>query len=222
MAMAQPQQSPNIMSMAIRDPHRGAYQVAFNDGVSGVRVEVAFEEAGSVREARLRAEHSLQYQDWLRAKRLREHRIRQLIGDYNAQAATVPPPGTDDLTGTDPDGLADHLIDRYAPHERRSVAYGVGAMLRHTLVLVEAAHRLRGEGQWTLSQVHRALEDLRLVRQLGQSLSAGDVEQDARLEDAVRYWTAIRDGHLSPTIRDQLRRRARAWLRRYGSETDSA
>src|SRR6056297_709620 len=78
MAMAQPQQSPKIMSMAIRDPHRGLYQVAFNDGVSGVRVDVPFEEASSVREARIKAEHTLQYQEWLRQKRLREHRIRQL------------------------------------------------------------------------------------------------------------------------------------------------
>jgi hypothetical protein len=220
--MAQPQQSPKIMSMAIRDPHRGAYQVAFNDGVSGVRVEVPFEEAGSVREARMKAEHTLQYQDWLRAKRLREHRIRQLIGDYTGDAAEVPPPGTDELGATDPDGLADHLIDRYAASERRSVAYGVGAMLRHTLVLVEAAHRLHDEGEWSLSYAHRVLEDLRLVRHLGETLTSGDVERDARLEDAVRYWSAIRDGHLSPAIRDQLRRRAKAWLRRYGNQTDSA
>src|SRR6056297_2885438 len=144
MAMAQPQQSPNIMSMAIRDPHRGLYQVAFNDGVSGVRVEVPFEEAASVREARIKAEHTLQYQEWLRHKRLREHRIRQLVGDYNGLTYSKPTPGSDDLTDVDPDGLADHLIDLYTEGERRSVSYGVGAMLRHTLVLLEAAHRLEG------------------------------------------------------------------------------
>lgn len=222
MAMAQPQQSPKIMSMAIRDPHRGLYQVAFNDGVSGVRVEVPFDEAASVREARLKAEHTLQYQEWLRHKRLREHRIRQMVGDYNGLAYDRPAPGQDDLTGVDPEGLADQLIATYAEGERRSVAYGVGAMLRHTLVLLEAAHRLRGEGEWSLSYAYRMLEDLRLVRRLGESLSVAEVEQETRLEDAVRYWNAIKDGQLSPGIRDQLRRRAKAWLRRYLSQPDSA
>ncbi|MFA9460140.1 hypothetical protein [Thiohalorhabdus methylotrophus] len=220
MAMAQPQQSPNIMSMAIRDPHRGLYQVAFNDGVSGVRVEVPFEEAASVREARIKAEHTLQYQEWLRHKRLREHRIRQLVGDYNGLTYNKPVPGSDDLTDVDPDGLADHLIDRFAEGERRSVSYGVGAMLRHTLVLLEAAHRLRGEGEWSLSYAYRMLEDLRLIRRLGESLTVREVEKEVRLEDAVRYWNAIKDGHLSPAIRDQLRRRAKAWLRRYMSHPD--
>lgn len=220
MAMAQPQQSPNIMSMAIRDPHRGLYQVAFNDGVSGVRVEIPFEEAASVREARIKAEHTLQYQEWLRHKRLREHRIRQLVGDYNGMVYSRPAPGSDDLTDVDPDGLADHLIDRFAEGERRSVSYGVGAMLRHTLVLQEAAHRLQGEGEWSLSYAYRMLEDLRLIRQLGESLAVREVEKDARLEDAVRYWNAIKDGHLSPAIRDQLRRRAKSWLRRYMSQPD--
>ena len=222
MGMAQPQQSPKIMSMAIRDPHRGLYQVAFNDGVSGVRVEVPFDEAASVREARLKAEHTLKYQEWLRLKRLREHRVRQLIGDYNELHYQPPAPGSDDIAGVDPDGMADHLIEAYAEQERRSVAYGVGAMLRHTLVLLEAAHRLQGEGEWSLSYAYRMLEDLRLVRRLGESLSEADVERDARLEDAVRYWNAIKDGHLSPAIRDQLRRRAKAWLRRYMSQPDSA
>jgi|GEM_PF-5575514 len=222
MAMAQPQQTPKIMSMAIRDPHRGLYQVAFNDGVSGVRVEVPFEEASSVREARIKAEHTLQYQEWLRHKRLREHRIRQLVGDYNGLANERPQPGRDDLTGVDPDGLADQLIDNYAEGERRSVAYGVGAMLRHALVLLEAAHRLKGEGEWSLSYAYRMLEDLRLIRRLGESLTMGEVEAEARLEDAVRYWNAIKDGQLSPGIRDQLRRRAKAWLRRYLSQPDSA
>ncbi len=221
MAMAQPQQSPNIMSMAIRDPHRGVYQVAFNDGVSGVRVEVPFEEASSVREARVKAEHTLQYQEWLRVKRLREHRIRQLVGDYNGWTYRRALPGEDDLAGVDPDGLADQLIDLYSDNERRSVAYGVGAMLRHTLVLQEAAHRLQGQGDWTLSYACRLLEDLRLLRRLGETLTVRQVEQEVGLEEAVRYWNAIKDGHLSPAIRDQLRRRAKSWIRRYLSEAES-
>ena len=36
------------------------------------------------------------------------------------------------------------------------------------------------------------------------------------------YLYAIKDGQLSPGIRDQLRRRAKAWLRRYLSQPDSA
>lgn len=222
MAMAQPQQSPNIMSMAIRDPHRGLYQVAFNDGVSGVRVEVPFDEAASVREARIKAEHTLQYQEWIRLKRLREHRIRQLLGDYNGMAFERPLPGKDDLAGVDPDGLTDQLIQAYSGNERESVAYGVGAMLRHSLVLLEAAHRLHGQGEWSVSFACRMLEDLRLIRRLRGSLTQGDIAGEARLEDAVSYWQAVRDGQLTPGLRDQLRRRARGWLRRFMSQPDSA
>lgn len=222
MAMAQPQQSPNIMSMAIRDPHRGLYQVAFNDGVSGVRVEVPFDEAASVREARIKAEHTLQYQEWIRLKRLREHRIRQLLGDYNGMAFERPVPGRDDLGGVDPDGLTDHLIQAYSGNERESVAYGVGAMLRHSLVLLEAAHRLQDQGEWSVSYACRMLEDLRLIRRLHSSLSQADIAGEARLEDAVNYWQAVRDGQVTPGLRDQLRRRARGWLRRFMSQPDSA
>lgn len=222
MAMAQPQQSPNIMSMAIRDPHRGLYQVAFNDGVSGVRVEVPFDEAASVREARIKAEHTLQYQEWIRLKRLREHRIRQLLGDYNGMAFERPLPGKDDLAGVDPDGLTDQLIQAYSGNERESVAYGVGAMLRHSLVLLEAAHRLHGQGEWSVSFACRMLEDLRLIRRLRGSLTQDDIAGEARLEDAVSYWQAVRDGQLTPGLRDQLRRRARGWLRRFMSQPDSA
>ncbi len=220
--MAQPQQSPKIMSMAIRDPHRGLYQVAFNDGVSGVRVEVPFDEAASVREARIKAEHTLQYQEWIRLKRLREHRIRQLLGDYNDMTFERAVPGKDDLAGVDPDGLTDHLIQTYSGNERESVAYGVGAMLRHSLVLLEAAHRLEGQGEWSVSFACRMLEDLRLMRRLHGSLTQDDIAGEARLEDAVSYWQAVRDGQLTPGLRDQLRRRARGWLRRFMSQPDSA
>ncbi len=222
MAMAQPQQSPNIMSMAIRDPHRGLYQVAFNDGVSGIRVEVSFEDAASVREARIKAEHTLQYQEWIRLKRLREHRIHQLLGDYNGLAFERPVPGRDGLSGVDPDGLTDHLIQAYSGEEPQSVAQGVGAMLRHTLVLLEAAHRLRGRGDWSLSYACRMLEDLRLLYYLRHSLMKRDIEGEARLEDAVGYWQAIKDGQISPRLRDQLRRRARGWLWRFMGQPDSA
>jgi hypothetical protein len=215
MAMASPQKSTNIMSMAIRDAQRGLYQVAFNDGVSGVRVEVPFDEANSVREARVRAEHTLAYQEWLRGKRLREHRVRQTLTELTQDPGPAATPGRDDLTGVDPDGLADRLIDRYAVEERDAVAYGVGAMLRHTLVIVEAAHRLNDDGAWTVSNAFRVLEDLRLMRHLGSRLNNADVERDPRLADAVHYWNAVRDGHLAPQVRDQLRRRAKVWLQRH-------
>lgn len=215
MAMASPQKSTNIMSMAIRDAQRGLYQVAFNDGVSGVRVEVPFSEANSVREARVRAEHTLAYQEWLRGKRLREHRVRQTLAELTQDPGPAASPGRDDLTGVDPDGLADQLIDRYAPEERDAVGYGVGAMLRHTLVIVEAAHRLHDEGTWSVSHAFRVLEDLRLMRRLGSRIREREVDKEPRLADAVNYWNAVRDGQLATPVRDQLRRRAKVWLQRH-------
>ncbi len=216
MATAQPQQSPNIMSMAIRDPSRSLYQVAFNDGVSGLRVEVPFSEASSVQEARIKAEHTLQYQEWLRLKRLREHKVRQLVFDYS-EPSWEPQSGEDDLTGIDPNGLADRLIELYADKERANLGYGVGTMLRHTLVLLEASTRILKEGEWSLSYAFSMLDDLRLIRTLCTRMPNRVLQRDAALEDAVRYWKAVRQGRLSPGMRDQLRRRGKAWLSRFMS-----